>query len=315
MKTLKLFVISFLVLVLMSSCSLSFRDYEQTESYVITPSEATSQAPLSPGTDNATTNLEADLSTYPSESTEATEVVSESVTATEAASATEAPVIDIPEPPAGTYKPKALMYHLILDEVYGPYENLFVRPSEFDTHLSVLDELGYEYLFAEEWRLTEKPSVMITLDDGYEDNYTEMFPILKAHGAKATVFLVTDLIGTDGYMTREMIREMSASGYVSFQCHTAHHSDLSYQSSEALRADFDESCSIIEEITGKPVRALAYPAGSYNNTVLDVAKDYFDFAYTTKSPNSVTEYTPLTVPRHYIARGYGRELFSGFVHY
>lgn len=213
------------------------------------------------------------------------------------------------------YAPKTFMYHLILEEVYGPYDNLFVRPSEFEEHLRALNELGYIYLFAEEWQRTEKPSIIITFDDGYEDNYTEMFPILKKYGAKATVFLVTDLIGTDGYMTRDQISEMSASGLVSFQCHTAHHRDLSYQSAASLRADFKESVEIIEGITGKPVRALAYPAGSYNDTVLSVVPEFFDFAYTTKSPTATPEYTDYTVPRYYIARGYGRSQIMNFVKY
>ncbi len=217
--------------------------------------------------------------------------------------------------PVGSFEPEALMYHLILEDVYSVYEALFVRPTEFEAHLTVLDELGYEYLFAEEWRVTETPSVIITLDDGYEDNYTNMFPILKAHGAKATVFLVTDLIDTDGYLTREQIKEMSDSGLVSFQCHTARHVDLSHLSAEDVRGEFTESVGIIEEITGKPVRALAYPAGSYNDTVLQIVPEFFDFAYTTKSPNSTPEYTSYTVPRHYIARGYGREAFSSFVRY
>ena len=71
-----------------------------------------------------------------------------------------------------------------------------------------------------------------------------------------------------------------------------------------MRREFTESVGIIEEITGKPVRALAYPAGSYNDTVLQIVPEFFDFAYTTKSPNSTPEHTPYTVPRHYIARGY-----------
>ena len=142
-----------------------------------------------------------------------------------------------------------------------------------------------------------------------------MFPILKAYGAKATVFLVSSLIDTDGYLTRAQIKEMSDSGLVSFQCHTARHVDLSYQSAEGVRREFTESVGIIEEITGKPVRALAYPAGSYNDTVLQIVPEFFDFAYTTKSPNSTPEYTSYTVPRHYIARGYGRDMFASFVRY
>lgn len=222
---------------------------------------------------------------------------------TEASSQTEPPAnpSSIPE---GDYVPKVMMYHLILDEVYS-YENLFVRPSEFEAQLTMIDERKMEYMFANDWHKTAVPSVIITLDDGYEDNYTEMFPILKAHGARATIFVVTDLIGTDGYLTEEQIREMSDSGLVSIQCHTAHHNDLSYQSAEALREDFSSSISRLESITGKPVTALAYPAGSYNDTVVAVAAEFFNYAYTTKSPSNTPQHTNLTIPRYAVPRGCG----------
>ncbi len=243
--------------------------------------------------------------------------ISESTCVTEELPVTDAATEEIPpyEPSVGTHEPRALMYHLIREDVYGPYEKLFVRPSEFEAQLTYLDSEGYEYLFAEDWRLTEKPSVIITLDDGYDDNYTEMFPILKAHGARATVFLVTSLIDTDGYLTSDMIREMASSGLVSFQCHTANHVDLAHQSEEGVRREFDESCALIEGLSGKPVSAIAYPAGSYNDTVLAVAKEYFSFAYTTRSPNNTPEYTPLTVPRHYIARALPMTSFKAMVGY
>lgn len=218
-------------------------------------------------------------------------------------------------PSVGTFEPRALMYHLIRDDVYGPYEKLFVHPADFDEQLAYLDGEGYEYLFAEEWRLTDKPSVIITLDDGYDDNYTEMFPILKSHGVCATIFLVSSLIDTDGYLTSDMIREMASSGLVSFQCHTANHVDLSRQTEDGIREEIVESCAIIENLSGKPVRAIAYPAGAYNDTVISVVEEYFDFAYTTRSPSTVSEYTPLTVPRHYISRSLAMESFKIMVAY
>ncbi|MCI9448773.1 MAG: polysaccharide deacetylase family protein [Clostridiales bacterium] len=211
------------------------------------------------------------------------------------------------------YKPKAMMYHLILEEPYNNLEALFVRPEDFEAHLNLLNELEYMYLFAEEWRMTSTPSVMLTFDDGYEDNYTNMFPILKKYGAKATIFLITDMIGTSGYMNEDQIREMAASGLVSFQSHTAHHNDLKNESADMLRAELAESAEKITALTGKPVRAMAYPGGSFNADIVSVVGEMFDFAYTTKSPTSTPEYQSLTIPRYYVARGYGADRFKGFL--
>jgi peptidoglycan/xylan/chitin deacetylase (PgdA/CDA1 family) len=41
-------------------------------------------------------------------------------------------------------------------------------------------------------------SVLITFDDGYENNYTEAFPILQRYGLRAIFFITTGLIGQAG---------------------------------------------------------------------------------------------------------------------
>ncbi len=301
MKKYLLFII---IILLFSVCSCGLRDVSQkTEATfrdVLTEPDETdgfseTDAPLPTDT----------VSETGSERPPETETELQSETETENAPAptdaqteTEPPVVY----PVGEYRPKAMMYHLIMETPYNDYTPLFVRPSDFDRQLSIIRDKGFEFLFADEWRLTERPSVILTFDDGYVDNYTDMFPILKKYGAKATVFLISELVGTDGYLSVDQVKEMAASGLVSFQCHTAHHVDLSYQDEATIRSEFASSIEKIESWTGRPVRSLAYPAGSYNDVVLRIAPEYFDFCYTTKSPNSVTEYSMFNIPRYYIAR-------------
>ena len=64
-----------------------------------------------------------------------------------------------------------------------------------------LDWIGQHFRFVSLDELsavkgTAKPVAAVTFDDGYEDFYRYAFPLLKRKGIPATVFVVTDLVGT-----------------------------------------------------------------------------------------------------------------------
>lgn len=214
------------------------------------------------------------------------------------------PEVDIVPNHDGEKYPLVLMYHLIMEEPYNDLTALFVRPTDFASHLESLNAEGYKYLFADNYIKTSEKSIMLTFDDGYEDNYTEMFPILCEYNAKATVFLITDMIGTPGYLNVDQIKEMSQSGHVYFGCHTASHCNLAIQNEEKIIREFEKSVEVIESITGKKCEALAYPAGEQNKTVNEIAARYFKYAYIsrTKIPDGIQ--TDMKIPRVYVSRGY-----------
>lgn len=89
-----------------------------------------------------------------------------------------------------------LMYHAVGDDCWGE-EHLFVRPAELEQQLQYLSENGYETIFFEDLahlERYEKP-VILTFDDGYDDNYTLLLPLLQKYHMKATIFMIAGDIG------------------------------------------------------------------------------------------------------------------------
>ena len=86
-----------------------------------------------------------------------------------------------------------LMYHAVGDDCWGE-ESLFVKPEELEKQLQYLSENGYETIFFEDLshiEQYEKP-VLLTFDDGYDDNAETLLPLLRKHGMKATIFLIAE---------------------------------------------------------------------------------------------------------------------------
>lgn len=202
----------------------------------------------------------------------------------------------------GPYAPVSLMYHSINEVPFTSLTGLFVRPVDFEDHLVTLNALGYEYIFADEFTHTENPSVMLTFDDGYEDNYTEMFPILKKYNAKATIFMVTSAIDRPGYLTSEQIKEMADSGLVRFASHTHNHYSLTSLSEKDLRYQFEHSKQILKELTGHEMDAICYPGGSVSEYVTQIAEDYYCYGYTTINSANTYDCDPMLIPRLRISR-------------
>lgn len=175
------------------------------------------------------------------------------------------------------------MYHCIFDIPYTCDKELFVTPQNFENQVKYWHDNGYNGIFAAEILNAQgyENPIVITFDDGYEDNYKIAYPILKKYNMKATIFVASKYIGTQNYLTLEEIKEMSDSGLISIQSHTVNHVDLCKIDDESLKKEFFESNKVLEEITGKKVAVLSYPYGFYNDHVMKIAKNYYDAAFTT----------------------------------
>lgn len=174
-----------------------------------------------------------------------------------------------------------LMYHSVGDTPPGVSE-LSVRADDFEAQMRYLSQNGFTPITFDELSAAEqyKKPVLITFDDGYVDNFTVAYPVLKKYGFHATVFMVSSYVGAPGFLSGDELRQMS--DFVSIQSHTVRHEKLSGLSEDAVASELSRSRDALEALTGKPVTALSYPEGNYNSTVLKLVPKYYTYAVTTK---------------------------------
>lgn len=206
--------------------------------------------------------------------------------------------------PCGTI---VLAYHSINDVPFSESEHLFTRPSEFESQIKWLKKMGYEFIFADEFRQEKgKKLVCVTFDDGYKDNLTQALPILEKYQAKGTVFAATRSIGMNEYfLTEEDVRALGESPYM----HLGSHTDGHYLATGLSDEDFERQLSVsqkrLEDLTGQPAKAFAYPGGYYDQQKAGIAAKYYDYSYIYPSTLwAATEKSPANaLPRITVNRG------------
>ena len=171
-----------------------------------------------------------------------------------------------------------LVYHACGGQGASPHR--FVVPAaRFARQMAWLKWRRYHVLSLEaflrcrrEDRLPPERSVVITFDDGYADNRAIAYPILRQYGFPATIFLVSQAVGTanlwDGdseltgrpILSGSDIQEMTGNG-IDFGAHTRHHVSLTSVPSDRVKDEVEGSRADLEYEVGSPIYTFAYPYG------------------------------------------------------
>lgn len=202
-----------------------------------------------------------------------------------------------------------LMYHHV-----SPVKNdmVSVMPSVFEGQMRHIKDAGYLTLsldeligFMEGRFKPDRRSVVITFDDGYLDNYIYAYPVLKAYGLKAAVFIVSDWVDMaslvpakaqviDDYKKRppthadtkalvdkgeltmvsvdwQMVREMMGGTIIEFHSHTKSHRSADRLDRAELTQELSGSKRRIEEMLGVDCPYLCWPKGRFSTAAVDAA--------------------------------------------
>ena len=185
-----------------------------------------------------------------------------------------------------------LMYHRITDGVpAGTRHGTYVTKKDFERQLASLERrrrtpltfVQMKEILEGKRSLPDRP-IMITFDDGYEDNYLNAFPLLRSYSFSATVFLLGNRSLTKnewdtihgepvaGLLTDSQIKEMYAGG-IEFGAHSMTHKMLTEIPLSEAETEIRRSKAELEQRLGVPVISFAYPYGRVNERVKHIARD------------------------------------------
>ncbi len=177
-----------------------------------------------------------------------------------------------------------LMYHYVSELPPNADEirrGLTVTPAIFKAHMQYLHNQGYTtislydlYNALTKGILLPPKSIVLTFDDGYEDAYTNVFPVLKQFGFIGTFFVITSRPDANdpNYMSWPQIAEMSRAG-MSMEPHTKDHVDLRQRDHDFLIYQMQGSIESLAAYTGHMPRMFDYPVGHYDTATLTVVKE------------------------------------------
>lgn len=162
---------------------------------------------------------------------------------------------------------KILMYHYIRavgeDVPHSTISQLSTDPDVFRSqmeslaHLRDTGELAIAHMSELETFETtrcypNKHIVIPTADDGWEDAYTDIFPVVKYFGIKFTLAIISGKVATGsghtaGFVNEQEIREMLASKVIEIQSHSVTHQDFSVLTASGTRHEICDSRRDLEQ--------------------------------------------------------------------
>jgi peptidoglycan/xylan/chitin deacetylase (PgdA/CDA1 family) len=182
---------------------------------------------------------------------------------------------------APRYTVPILMYHSISA---NPDKNslLSVSASTFEKQMQFLRRHRYNIISLKDLaELTKKKlviphnTIVITFDDGYCDNLTVAYPVLKRYKIPATIFVSPFYISNEAkYLTWAELKKLSESQLIDIGSHTLKHVFLlDFKDEAELYAQIRYSKELLERRLGVAIASFSYPAGGFNKKIRQLVID------------------------------------------
>ncbi|MBI2558013.1 polysaccharide deacetylase family protein [Candidatus Woesearchaeota archaeon] len=172
-----------------------------------------------------------------------------------------------------------IVYHKVSDEP----SKYSVSPEIFEKQIKFLKK-NFRILkldHANNMHNLKGRKIVITFDDGYDNNYNNAFRIAKKYNVPIHIFPVSGRVNKKGYLTWKQIQGMQKSGLVLFGNHTRTHPILSDLDAKSIKKDIIGANTDLGEKIGS-VKYFCYPFGDrFDSKTIRILQDLkFDYALT-----------------------------------
>ena len=201
----------------------------------------------------------------------------------------------------------ALMYHRF-DENKYPSTN--IQMDIFKQQIEVIKRLKYNFydpknLEKNFYNIKIEKKILITIDDAFSSFYEVAWPYLKKEKIPFILFISTETVGKNGYMTWDQIKELEKETIVYIGNHSHSHNYLVNLKNEDFINDIDTSSLIFKKMLGYNPIFFSYPFGEYSLFIKQYISKNFKFSFGQHSGVIDINKDRYEIPRFPINEKYG----------
>tara|TARA_B100000579_G_scaffold421532_1_gene422452 strand:+ start:813 stop:1829 length:1017 start_codon:yes stop_codon:yes gene_type:complete len=212
----------------------------------------------------------------------------------------------------------SIMYHRFNESKY-PSTN--IQMDVFKEHINLIRDSKFDFLnpknIKKEFNIPKKQKqILITIDDGFKSFYENAWPYLKKNKIPFIIFVSTEPVGKNGYMTWDQIKEIEKEDFVLIGHHSHTHDYLIDKTIEEFINDTEKASRLFLKNIGYVPSIYSYPFGEYSKEMKDYITRNFDLSFGQHSGVIDVNKDKYELPRFPINEKYGKlERFKSIIYY
>ena len=182
--------------------------------------------------------------------------------------------------------------------------NIFLK------QIQLIKDLNYDFIHPEDFQKNftipkKQKKILLTIDDGFKSFYEFAWPFLKKNKIPFILFVSTEPVGKNGYMTWDEIKEIEKTSFATIGHHSHSHEYLIDKSDQEFIEDMKKANLIFKKKIGYIPSLFSYPFGEYSEFMRKYISNNFKLAFGQHSGVIDLNKEKFQLPRFPINENYG----------